>query len=263
MISGFDDYMIPTALLSLMLGACSSEASGVTPMNPSFAMEGPHAVLAEETDEFVYFFPEDLGSEESWPSLIWFNGLSGYTDSFNYNGLLESVASWGFVVVGGKSSGMNPSESDQRDELLRRHSDSNDALFGRVDEGRIAVAGHSLGGFQTTEESPKYRVAVALQGAGTPTSEDTPPTLFMTSEGDEVVEPSIVMTAFERANNDAWFANHTTADHEDPRTDGGVYREPMIAFLRWQLHADANGQSWFEGDSCVLCEDSSWSYDER
>ena len=55
------------------------------------------------------------------------------------------------------------------------------------------------GGFRTTEESPKHRVAFAMQRAGTPTSEDTPSTFFMTSQG----------------------------------------------------------------DSCVLCENSSWSYDKR
>lgn len=253
---------LATALL-LILAACGSEASEAAPANPDFAAEGPYAVDFAETDAFVFLFPRDLESEDSWPALVWFNGASGYTDSFNYNGLLESVASWGFIVIGGKSSGMNPSESDQRTELLRRNADSRDAFFGRVDEARIALAGHSLGGFQTTEESPLYRVAVAVQGAGTPTSEDTPPTLFMTSEADETVESSIVMTAFDRANNEAWFANHATADHNDPRTDGGVYREPIVAFLRWQLRADANGEIWFEGDSCVLCESQSWSFDKQ
>jgi len=254
---------ICAALLALMLAACGGEASEAAPTNPAFSAEGPYAVDFVQTDAFVFFFPRDLETEESWPSLIWFNGLSGYTDSFNYNGLLESVASWGFIVVGGKSSGMNPSESDQRTELLRRNADPGDAFFGRVDEARIALAGHSLGGFQTTEESPQYRVAVAVQGAGTPTSDDTPPTLFMTSEADETVQASIVITAFERANNDAWLTNHATADHNDPRTDGGVYREPIVAFLRWQLRADANGELWFEGSSCVLCEDPTWSFDKR
>jgi hypothetical protein len=85
----------------------------------------------------------------------------------------------------------------------------------------------------------------------------------MTSEGDEVVSSSTVVSAFESAINDAWLANHASANHNDPRTDGGVYREPMVAFLRWQIRNDANGEHWFVGDACVLCVDPSWSFDTR
>ena len=237
--------------------------TGGTDGDTSFPAEGTHSVVREDADDFVYFFPQDLDAESAWPALVWFNGASGYAEDFNYNGLLASVASWGFIVIGGKSSGMNGAETDQRAELLRRNGDSDDALFGQVDEGRIAVAGHSLGGFQTTEVSSAYRVAVAVQGAGTPTTSEAAPTLFMTSEGDEVVSSSVVTTAFERAVNDAWLANQATVGHNDPRTDGGVFREPLVAFLSWQLRDDANGQRWFAGDACVLCTDPTWSYDTR
>jgi hypothetical protein len=228
-----------------------------------FPMAGPYPTFREDTADLVYFFPQNIEEETTWPALVWFNGASGYTDDFNYNGLLDSIASWGFVVVGGKSPGMNGPESDQREALLARNTDSNDILFGRIDEARIALAGHSLGGFQTTEESGSYTVAVAIQGAGTPRGDEAAPTLFMTSDGDETVDSSIVVEAFERAINDAWLANHATIDHEDPRTDGGVYREPVIAFLRWQLHEDPEGAGWFEGDRCTLCTDPMWSFDAR
>lgn len=264
-------------LILLTLAACASDTHGGTAGtggaggnggtggtgDTGFPAEGPESVLREETDDFVYFFPQSLEAETKWPALVWFNGASGYADDFNYNGLLESVASWGFIVIGGKSSGMNPTETDQRTELLRRNGDPADSLFEQVDQDRIAVAGHSLGGFQTTEVSSAYRVAVAVQGAGTPTTSEAAPTLFMTSEGDEVVSSSVVITAFERAINDAWLANHATVGHNDPRTDGGVFREPLVAFLSWQLRDNANGQRWFVGDACVLCTDPSWSYDTR
>jgi hypothetical protein len=257
------------------LGACSNEAQsgsrgtageggggGNSGASGEFPLEGPYMTVREDTDDLVYFFPEEIESEETWPSLVWFNGASGYTEDFNYNGLLESVASWGFVVVGGKSAGMNPSEVDQRDALLERNADSADALFARIDQDRISVAGHSLGGFQTTTVSAQYRVAVAIQGAGAPTGTEAAPTLFMTSEGDETVEASVIETAFRAAINEAWLANHATADHNDPRTDGGVYREPVIAFLRWQLREDSTGEAWFIGENCALCTDPSWSFED-
>jgi dienelactone hydrolase len=254
----------------LALSACASDDSspsggggGTGGSSAEFPTAGPASIVREDTDEFVYFFPAGLDVEADWPALVWFNGASGYQEDFNYNGLLESVASWGFIVIGGKYPGMNPEESDERTELLRRNEDPTDVLFGQVDMARIALAGHSLGGFQTTERSSLYRVAVAIQGAGTPTSSEAAPTLFMTSEGDEVVPSSIVITAFERAVDDAWLAVHNSADHDDPRTDGGVYREPLTAFLRWQLYDDANGASWFVGDACVLCTDADWGYETR
>jgi len=257
-----------TLFALLALAACASDTTGGTDGaggndGAEFPPAGPESVVREDSDDFIYFFPEELTKESSWPALVWFNGLSGYTEDFNYNGLLESVASWGFVVIGGKSPGMNLAETDQRTELLRRNGDPTDILFGRVDEDRIALSGHSLGAFQTTEFSSEYRLAIAVQGGGMPTSSEAAPTLFMTSEGDEVVSSSIVMTAFESAIEDAWLANHATVDHNDPRTDGGVYREPMVAFLRWQLREDASGERWFVGDTCVLCVDPSWSLDTR
>lgn len=242
-----------------VLAACASETQSET--GGEFPTEGPYTTVREDTDALIYFFPENIDQESTWPSLVWFNGASGYTEDFNYNGLLESIASWGFVVIGGKSPGMNGPESDQRGALLARDADSEDALFGRIDEARIGVAGHSLGGFQTTKESGNYSVAIAIEGAGTPESDEAAPTLFMTSEGDEVVPSSIVREAFERAINQAWFTEHATADHNDPRTDGGVFREPFIAFLRWQLHDDPAGAAWFEGEGCRLCTDPVWSFD--
>ena len=246
-------------------GTGGNGGAGGTAGSQEFPLEGPYATVFEENDDFVYFFPEDLGADSPWPALIWFNGRSGYQDDFNYNGLLESVASWGFIVIGGKSMGMNPVETDQLTELLRRNGDPTDELSGRVDEQRIAVAGHSLGAFQTTAASPDYRVAVAVQGGGppSPVMPEGAPTLFMTSEGDEEVSADLVIAAYEAAVEDAWLANHAFADHNDPRGDGGVYREPIVAFLRWKLHDDAGGRAWFVGDACVLCEAAEWSFDTR
>jgi hypothetical protein len=249
-------------LVLFLLAACGSESQSAVEAG-EFPKEGAYATVREDTDALIYFYPEEIDSETSWPSLVWFNGASGYTDDYNYNELLQSIASWGFVVVGGKSPGMNGPEDDQRQALLSRNDDPEDPLFARIDEMRLALAGHSLGGFQTTEESAGYTVAVAIQGAGTPRTDEAAPTLFMASEADAVVSDEIVRAAFERAINDAWFANHASADHEDPRTDGGVYREPVIAFLRWHLLADAAGAAWFEGDACALCTDPMWSYDTQ
>ena len=72
-----------------------------------------------------------------------------------------------------------------------------------------------------------------------------------------------VIAAYEAAVEDAWLANHATADHNDPRGDGGVYREPIVAFLRWKLQEDAGGEAWFVGDACALCQAAEWSFDTR
>jgi predicted dienelactone hydrolase len=254
-------FLIVLAVLAACTGDPESGTGGIS--GGEIPIAGPYPTVREDTDSLIYFFPEEIEEETSWPSLVWFNGASGYAEDFNYNGLLQSIASWGFVVVGGKSPGMTGPETDQRAALLTRNQEPDDVLFGRIDADRIALAGHSLGGFQTTEESGAYTTAIAIQGAGTPRADEAAPTLFMTSQGDEVVSSSVVQQAFDRAINDAWLASHATADHNDPRTDGGVFREPVIAFLRWKLYDDDAGAAWFQGEGCVLCSDPLWSLDTR
>ncbi len=77
-------------LILLALAACASDSPSTT-ADSAFEEEGPYAVIREDSDDFVYFFPENLDSEADWPALVWFNGASGYTEGYNYNGLLESV----------------------------------------------------------------------------------------------------------------------------------------------------------------------------
>ena len=256
--------------LSVAVMACGTSGSsgdggaGGANGDTAFPPEGPQSIVREDSDDFVYFFPQDLDTGSTWPALVWFNGSSGYAEDFNYNGLLESIASWGFVVIGGKSAGMNGPDADQRTELLRRNADPDDSLFGQVDESLIAVAGHSLGGFQTTDASAQYRVAIAVQGAGTPTtSEDRADPLhdLRRRRGRRCLSrhDSIRARRRRRLARDA-----CNCGPQRPANRWGRHlREPIVAFLRWQLSGDANGEQWFEGDACVLCTAPAWGFDAQ
>lgn len=247
-----------TAVLLLCGCGDSGDDAGSSPAGAGFGLVGPHAVVREDTAALVYFFPDDLQSRTRWPAMVWFNGASGYTDTWNYNELLRSVASWGFVVVGGKDPGRNPPESDERTSLLARNDDPDDRLFRRLDVERMGLAGHSLGAFQTTSASGTYQAAVAVQGASPPSN--TTSTLYLTAVMDDVVPPSLVADAFAQATGPAWLASHGSANHDSPRLDGGPYREPMIAFFRWQLLDDSIAATWFDGAGCVLCTSGAWDF---
>ncbi|MBM4243474.1 MAG: hypothetical protein FJ148_06605 [Deltaproteobacteria bacterium] len=248
---------IAAALLgSLALPGCGDAERGAGSLDGgAFGLVGPHTTVREDTAELVYFYPADVRSAVRWPAVVWLNGASGYTETWNYNELLRSVASWGFIVVGGKSPGRNPAASDERQALLARDADAADVLAGRIDHARIGLAGHSLGAFQTTAATEDYRAAVPIQGGAAAVGR---PTLYMTSALDTVVPPASVAAAYDAARGPAWLASHGAADHNAPRLDGGPFREPLIAFLRWQLAGDPVGERWFAGAGCVLCTSEAW-----
>jgi dienelactone hydrolase len=249
---------IVTAVFPFLGCGDASDHVATKPRGQGFGLIGPHAVAREDTSDLVYFFPEDLEAQARWPAVVWFNGASGYTETWNYNELLRSLASYGFVVVGGKSLGRNPPEKDERAALLARNDEPGDRLGGRVDVERMGLAGHSLGGFQTAAAAAPYRAAAAIEGASTPS--DPTPTLYLTAAMDDVVSPSLVADAFAQAFGPAWFASHGAANHDAPRLDGGPFREPFIAFFRWRLADDPSGESWFSGPECVLCVSGAWEF---
>ena len=83
------------------LSACASEiedgtggaagAGGNVGTAGKSPTEGPYITVREDADDLVYFFPEAIDDETTWPSLVWFNSASGYTKGFNYNGLLDLI----------------------------------------------------------------------------------------------------------------------------------------------------------------------------
>ncbi len=248
-------------LLVFTIIGCGGDDDGGAVAAGEFGVVGPYETVLEDSADFVWFYPSNLGEPGIWPALVWYNGASGYSDDNNYNPLLESLASWGFVVVGGKSPGRNPPESNQLDELARRASSAGDALDGKVDLDRVGVAGHSLGAFESTIDGAMFRAVAAVQGGFA--AAGSAPTFYSTAVNDTTVPPQSVRDAFETTEGPDWFASHSSADHSSPRRDGGPYRAALIAFFRWRLDDDRSAAAWFEGPDCLLCGGPEWEYATR
>lgn len=121
------------------------------PIEARYMDLGPHMVAYAEFDapddtckRFEVWYPAEL--TEPCPLVVMANGTG--VPASQYKAVFRHLASWGFIVVGNEdaSSRSGGSSAASLDFMLAQSEDPESVLFGRVDAGRVGVAGHSQGG---------------------------------------------------------------------------------------------------------------------
>jgi dienelactone hydrolase len=181
-----------------------------------------------------------------------------------YARLLRDWAAAGFVVAAPLFPFENahapggPNESDLVNQpadmsfvisaLLRRSAAPSGALAGRIDPGRIAVAGHSDGGetalavaYDPPYRDPRVRAAVLLSGAQIPGGGSftipagSPPLLVVQGTGDTVVPAASAFSFYAAAHPPKFLLELLGASHLAPYTTDlrrlAVVARVSIAFL--------------------------------
>jgi len=237
----------------------------------SFADPGPYTVVTSYNDgpgsAFALFYPSELGSTGlHHPIVTWGNG-TGAIPSY-YSGLLEHLASHGFVVVASNSTqtGSGAQMLEGLDWLVSENSGAASVFYDALDPTAVATIGHSQGGGGAINAGadPRVVTVVPIQPAPGDVG-DLSGTMFVMSGGtDSIVSAGLVESlVYNPATVPTFYGNLLAAGHFEPVGDGGQYRGPITAWLRMELMGDETADATFFGGACLLCVDSSWDISRK
>lgn len=259
---------------------------------PDYGGSGPHKAIAvrERTlPDFVVYRPMNMDAAmrvgrlgmfqtgevktEKLPVLVFCNG--GCMDtSIGYENMLTDIASYGYVVVAiGELQMLAQHENDQHtpssmvqqalDWICQQAADPASPYYNRIDQEKIAAAGHSCGGAQVLANAADRRLKTYLilnAGMGKMTMADASakslknlhgPILYLVGGTEDVAWKNAQMDYKAIKKVPVVLADNTKSGH------GGTYEQPnggansrmVRAWLDWQLKGKAEQKTIFiDGD---------------
>jgi hypothetical protein len=215
--------------------------------------------------------PDPLGeSGFKHPIATWGNGIT--TTPALYPGLLNAIASHGFVIIASDSSTVTADLMTRGLDWLIAQNDAAGELQGKLDVTRAVTIGYSLGGGAAVDSGshPNVIATVSFHGLQGAAERLHAPLFLITSTADGFVTKSgYVKPCYDRSSTVAtWMATLDLPDapsfagHLYPLDDAGVERAPAIAWLRMWVYGDQGGRTYFSGNDCLLCGDG-WTDPQR
>lgn len=238
---------------------------------------------AEGAANLKVFRPTDLAhfpTHDTLPVVVWGNGGCAL-DNPRYGGLLETIASHGFLVITtanapnapAPAAGSPPARATAEslkagiDWAEKENRRSGSPLAGKIATDKVAVMGQSCGGRLSIELGADPRVStIGVFNAGLqPDQFDMlkplhgPVLLINGHERDFMHGPAKAtydaidkLPAFYGARHGA---GHTaTAYHKG----GGEFANVASNWLRWQFKGNRQAATMFTGPNCALCTDRNW-----
>ena len=257
---------------------------------PDFGGSGPHKAIAvreRSLPDFVVYRPVNLDAamtvgrrgmfqvgevkKEKLPVLVFCNG--GCMDtSIGYENMLTDIASYGYVVVAvGELQMLAQHEKDQHtpssvvkqalDWVSQQASNPSSPYYGKIDEEKIAAAGHSCGGAQVLANAADKRLKTYLilnAGMGKMTMADASakslanlhgPVLYLVGGTRDVAWQNAQLDYKAIKKVPVVLADNTKSGH------GGTYEQPnggansrmVRAWLDWQLKGAKGSETIFIG----------------
>lgn len=258
-------------------GAAAGTGADAAPGTPfpdvsDYAMPGPYEFEREANvgpeGAFTLFRPRELGRDGvKHPIVTWGNGTGANPDG--YAGLLEHLASHGFIVIASNSpnvgSGMEMLEGVEW--VRAEHARSGSVMFGHIDTQRVGATGHSQGGVGACAcgEDARLTTIVALQGASRCMTNrlEGRPALLLAGGMDGAVSPDRVEAWFDALDGPAMFGVLRSAGHLTGSGDAGGFRRPITAWFRYHLMSDQAARPLFYGTDCGLCADPEWTVKQQ
>ncbi|WP_426368286.1 chlorophyllase/cutinase-like alpha/beta fold protein [Streptomyces sp. E-08] len=246
-------------------GATDTATGRIPSVGTAWDQPGPYEVNVDIEAVHTFYYPKDMGQRgELHPVVIWGNGTGAVPGI--YSSLLRHWASHGLVVAAANTPTSNFAISMRAgiDVLEHRNADSSSPFYRKVDLEHIASAGHSQGGAAAVNAAldPRVDTAVPIQ-PGPLTDPDLmdEPVFYLAGERDHIVWPALVKALYRDSSHvPAVYGEVRGAGHLSSIGDGGDFRGPTTAWLRFWLMGDENARGMFFGPDCAYCTDTSlWS----
>jgi dienelactone hydrolase len=282
---------------------------------PSDKGRGPYRVVMETNAGLprqTVYRPANLSAfgKTRLPIFVWGNGGCDNVSN-RYRNFLTDIASRGYLVLALGRPGPRSVEHSWPEEnptlpagpidvnapansypedmtqaidwAVAQNGAANSPLKGRIDTGKIAVAGHSCGGLQAltlAASDPRITTTLMLNsgvwGLG---SGGLPGAAKVTKESLKQIHGSIALingetdVALPNARDDfarlsgvpAFRADRKGVAHSGTYwlPHGGAFSTVTAAWLDWQLKGDARAGRWFTGADCRLCADPRWTVQRK
>jgi hypothetical protein len=254
--------------------------SSTFPIEVHYSSTGSWAISTEiYTDALgnIYdlFYPTDLGADGfRHPILTWGDGSFGRPS--NYPGVLNQLASWGFVIIAwssGQTGTGNEMLAGARD-LVNLNNDSCSKFYNQLNTDAIGAFGHSQGAggsVRATLDSDgliKTVVPICLPSLIWVNKNDTfdlakltVPVLFLGGSNDWLIAPPWALWVYSiEVPGAAAMLVLNGADHNTIQHTGGEYLGYLTAWMMYQLQGDQYARGAFVGDPPEANSNISWSW---
>jgi dienelactone hydrolase len=248
------------------------------PPTDDYSTFGPFKTISESgtgpDGTYTIVRPEMLGKDGFLHAPIIFGpGIGGSVDSMM--DLLQRIASHGFVIIGRQlDGGPNNPENNRRmiaglDWLIEQNATAGSKFEGKLDTGRAASMGYSVGGTGAVDIGGHKAITTVVSIHGHSAKAELHGTLLLLGGTNDVMRDgqSWLAPTYEASQVQTFFSLVDGANHGYPAraVDGvqaGVEAAAMIAWLRYWIYNDQGAKQYFFGEDCVMCK-SPWTKTQR
>lgn len=228
-----------------------------------YAAAGPYDTSRTSVSGYSIYYPANMTGDH--PIITWGNGTGAMTAS--YAGLLDHLASWGFVVIASSSTmtGTGDEMVGGIDYLIEADSDPDSEFHGMLNTDKIGATGHSQGGGGAINAATDPRVTCSAPIAPAPgnAAQVEGPMLLIAGGQDAIVSASLVrMTSFSLVRCPTIFAIEQSMGHMDFAFNGGNARGYLTAWFMYLLQNDAAAAQAFIGE-CEICSNANWEVEKK
>lgn len=270
--------ILAVLLVAALSGVTTAPASAATAIESTYAAPGPWSITTTTVADgagrqFRLLYPADLGAGGvDHPVLTWGNGTFANPDT--YPGVLQHLASWGFVVVAftGDTTASGLAMLAGAQLVVAADSDPASPFFGHVDTARVGALGHSQGAGGAVNATTKSgglittTVPIALTRPLFVFPEDrfdltalVDPVLFLGGGLDLLFAPPFtIRAAYDEVPGPAAVAILKLADHWTIQASGGRFLGYLTAWLMYQLQDDPVARAAFVGAPPEINTNTAW-----
>ncbi len=258
--------------------------TGILPVPDSLDGPGPFEVNDQRNtgpnNQYRVFSPKNLGQNGIKHPIMVFP--AGGMAIQSYKGLLDHVASHGFVVIAFLPTLVSDLTTGL-EWLVAENNREESLFFGKLDTGRITAMGQSFGALMAFQLAADPRMITTIHLSGGTMEPHKPienlhaPALFLCGDDPEKLDGGgMAVGDMAYANCEADFDIATTpvfyavvengshvsvidklmgagfgTDQNDPQRK--LFYKAIAGWLRWQIADDQSLEEMFVGDDCDLC----------
>lgn len=257
---------------------------GGFPIEEAYSVAGPWDVSTASVEDgggtviYELLFPTDLGAGGFLhPIITWGNGTNA--DPGQYPGLLEQLASWGFVIVASTSptTGTGAEMLAGVDYMIAENADPGSIFYQKLDTGSVGAIGHSQGAGGTINSTNLSNgtivtaVPIALPdqmwvGSGDEFSvaDLDVPVFFVGGSRDRLIAPPATLQGYyDDVPGAAALAVLKKAGHNTIQGSGGGFLGYLTAWMMYQLQGDDVARDAFVGSPPEIDLNDAWQNQEQ